>query len=320
MEAVTARVVSKEIAARYAGKIVEQCFKSKVLSADYVGGGSYGMAYKVAQDVFPDVVIVKVFTADGLCKSEAFSLIEMRSHTSVPVPEVYCVCYADNEIPLDCICMQCIEGRDAFFNFGLLFKPKKQKREFAEAVVNGLLELHSYTNEKFGMADNPVFDTWLDCYRPFAVDVMETARKMRAENRLEGYILNAMEKAYARFDDIFCEPVKEACFIHGDLNLMNIMVKPPFTLSGFIDPLESKFADREYDIFQFNNLTGKSFGLYDLYKSKYPVSGNCDVKCAFYALWNEVYCYIKSGTIFKTIMKPIVKNMNGQLKIFYGKK
>lgn len=36
-------------------------------------------------------------------------------------------------------------------------------------------------------------------------------------------------------------------------------------------------------------------------------------KLAFYGLWNEVYCYIKSGVV-NLIMNPLVKNMTKRPK------
>ena len=37
-------------------------------------------------------------------------------------------------------------------------------------------------------------------------------------------------------------------------------------------------------------------------------------KLAFYGLWNEVYCYIKSGVSVNLIMNPLVKNMTKRPK------
>lgn len=121
-----------------------------------------------------------------------------------------------------------------------------------------------------------------------------------------------MRAAWDKFDNIFCEEVSEACLIHGDLNVANIMVDKG-RLSGFIDPLNSMYADREYDLFQFDNLLKKRFNLRSVYMKKYGASANCDYKCAFYGLWNEVYCYIKSGMLVKMIMNPLIDNMYAML-------
>ena len=110
---------------------------------------------------------------------------------------------------------------------------------------------------------------------------------------------------------IFVEEVKEACLIHGDLNIMNIL-KCGDKLS-FIDPLNSMYADREYDLFQFDNLFGKRFFLSELYRKKYGESRRCSVKLAFYGLWNEVFCVIKAGILVPMIMDPLVENMKKML-------
>ena len=108
--------------------------------------------------------------------------------------------------------------------------------------------------------------------------------------------------------------MKEACLIHGDANVMNIMTKKPFELVGFIDPLDSMYADREYELFQLSNLTGNAFRLYQTYKSKYPVSAKCDLKCAFYSLFQEINCYLRNGRYTGFIMRAAVKRAKAQLK------
>lgn len=122
-----------------------------------------------------------------------------------------------------------------------------------------------------------------------------------------------MRAAWKKFDVIFSEKVKTACLIHGDLNVGNIMVGKGYEITGIIDPLNSMYADREYDLFQFDNLTGKRFFLRETYIRKYGASRYCMQKLAFYGLWNEVYCYIKSGVLVGLIMDPLVKNMHKRL-------
>ena len=67
------------------------------------------------------------------------------------------------------------------------------------------------------------------------------------------------------------------------------------------------------DLFQFRNLTGKRFKLTETYLKKYGASGDCEDKLAFYGLWNEVYCFIRSGVLIPTIMNPLVRNMKRRL-------
>ena len=155
---------------------------------------------------------------------------------------------------------------------------------------------------------------WLDHYRPFAEEVLKKAEEYFAAGKLQESVILAMRAAWEKFDVIFSEEVKDACLIHGDLNVGNIMVGKGYKITGFIDPLNSAYADREYDLFQFDNLTGRRFFLRETYIEKYGASRYCLQKLAFYGLWNEVYCYIKSGVLIGFIMDPLVKNMNERLK------
>ena len=148
----------------------------------------------------------------------------------------------------------------------------------------------------------------------FAEAVLRAAEPLCAQKKLDEGILAAMRAAMRKFDAIFCEEVKTASLIHGDLNIANIMVGKGGKLTGLIDPLNAMYADREYGLFQFNNLTGKRFFLCDTYIRKYGASERCAQKLAFYGLWNEVYCTIRSGVLVNLIMKPLVKNMRAQLE------
>ncbi|MCH5351528.1 MAG: phosphotransferase [Clostridiales bacterium] len=282
----------------------------------FISEGSYGRAYKVNIDIKPYVVVVKAYKVKDMHRQEALQLNVLSENTTAKIPKVYFTADGTRDIPFDCLCMEYLEGKNALTDFCLLFKSKKSKKRFAEAVVKAMLELHSCTNPKFGSIDNPKFSNWLDYYRPFAQDIFFTAKRMYEEKRLPKSIYKTMQRAWELFDEIFCEEVKTPSLIHGDLNVMNIMVKRPFDFVGIIDPLNAMFADREYDLFQLTNMTGNCFYLYATYKEKYKVSKNCDIKCAFYALWNEIYCFIKTGHYFKIIMSPIVRRMKMQLKLF----
>ena len=68
-------------------------------------------------------------------------------------------------------------------------------------------------------------------------------------------------------------------------------------LTGFIDPCGSMWADREYDLFQFLNMWGNAFKLYDTYKSKCKMSEHCDFKVSFYGALHENSMRLKGGLI-----------------------
>ena len=289
--------------------------ETTAINVKYLGGGYFGRGFGVEFEN-KEQIVVKFLRANDMLEKEVYDLkLLYDSSPIIKFPKVLFVRKADETIPIDCYAMDKIDGESAFasslFDF---FISKRTKQAFADKVTTALHEVHTHTSDKFGDTLCPDCDSWLDYYKPFAQAVMDKAQEMSKSGELSGKIVAAMQEAWSKFDVIFSEEVKEACLIHGDLNLANIMVDKNFEISGFIDPLNSAYADKEYDLFQFDNLLGKRFKLRKTYIQKYGASKNCDVKCAFYGLWNEVYCYIKSGELFSMIMHPLVKNMKKQLK------
>lgn len=295
MEQTKINPITIESAKQLAINVIKKEFVCNVKSIKYLGGGSFGYAYKVDIDVSPYTVVMKACRCDNMCEREAFELKLLAKDSLIHIPKVYFTYLKDDIIPIDFICMEYINGKNCFTDFSKLFLSKSKKREFADKVTSAMYVWHSKTNEKFGSIQNPTFDEWLDFYKPFAFDILQTARNMVKNSELESYFLRTMECAWNNFDYIFSEKVECASLIHGDLNVMNIITDDNLNPIAIIDPLESKWADAEFDLFQLKNLTGNTFGLYEMYKSKYPTSKNCDLKVAFYAMYHEIYCYISSG-------------------------
>ena len=285
----------------------------EVQSIAYLGGGSFGFVFKATVDRAPFTRIMKACRTDGMANSEAAALRLLRETGTVRVPEVYFTFAATNDIPLDFICMEAVPGRDCFTNLGAHFHTRKTKQRFADAVTAAMYVWHSRTNERFGLLEAPAFEDWLGFYRPFAEDVLNAARRLTAEGALQKRVLRVMERAWAQFDLIFSEPVPAASLIHGDMNPMNILADRRLRLTAVIDPLESKWADPEYDLFQLRNLGGDRFRLYETYKQHYPTSKNCDLKTAFYALFHEVYVFVISGFKSNFILNPLVRRMTKAL-------
>lgn len=302
--------ITKDDAEKYIKTISrEQNFD--VVKIKCLGGGSFGMAYLVK--TYDDEFVIKFLRATDMLDNEIASLDILSKNCPITLPKVLFARKADNNIPLDLYAMTKVVGKNAFTSFGFLFASKKKRMQFADDVTTALHQIHEVRNDKFGSILNATYDTWLEYYREFAITILEKARELHSHNQLSNKIMQAMEKAWACFDVIFGEEVSEACLIHGDLNLANIFIDNG-KLSAFIDPLNTMYADREYDLFQFNNLTGKRFKLSQTYVEKYGASKYCKEKLAFYGLWNEVFCYIKSGVLINVIMNPLVKNMNKVVK------
>lgn len=300
--------LDKNTAKKYAEQIAKQKIGQAIKKIKYLGGGSFGRVYGIEFANGKKIVIKFLRTKDMLDK-EVYDLKLLADNCPVKMPNVLFVQKADNRIPVDCYGMEYIDGKNALRSLGMLVQSKRKREEFADKVTTALHSIHCYKSDKFGDTMSPDCTDWVDYYKPFAKAVLDKAEEMFRAKMLSEKIIAAMRAAWDKFDIIFSERVEEACLIHGDLNIANIIVGKKYQISGFIDPLYSMCADKEYDLFQFDNLTGKRFYLRATYMRKYGASKYCDVKCAFYGLWNEVYCYIKSGVQVNQIMKPLVKNM-----------
>lgn len=297
-----------------AKKIIAKNFDQQLVKLKYLGGGSFGKVFSVQLRSQPTFVL-KICTVEKMAKNEVQQLVALAKSTKAHYPEVLGFFAKDAEIEFDIFAMEKIEGKSLFSDFILLILPKSKREKIANDIIDSMIETHSVQNEKFGSIDNPSYTDWNDYYKKFAYDILTKSRDLHAENKLDNKILELLEQAWEHYDEIFSEKVQTASLIHGDLNVMNVMVNKKHELSGIIDPLGSMYADKEYDLFQLNNLTGKRFNLYKIYKQKAQTSKNCDVKCAFYALYNEIFCYIKSEILLKPILNPIMKEMRCQLEM-----
>lgn len=306
--------LDKKTAKKYAEQVAAQHIGQKLNKVKYLGGGSFGRAYSLQ---FSDgkKIVIKFFRAQEMLEKEVHDLKLLADNCSVKIPRVLFTAKAAGQIPADCYAMEYIGGKNCLMSLGMLLQSKRKRLDFADRVTTALHQIHCRKNDKFGDTMSPDCNTWTDYYRPFANAVYDKAEQMFKTGDLSEKIILAMRAAWSKFDIIFSEKIEEACLIHGDLNIANIMVGKGNKINAFIDPLNSMYADREYDLFQFDNLTGKRFFLRQTYIKKYGASNFCDVKCAFYGLWNEVYCYIKSGVLVNLIMNPLIKNMYRQLAV-----
>lgn len=296
---------------KYAALAYEEFCGENAVEIRCLGGGSFGMAFSVTAKGGSKAV-VKFLRADGMLSKEAHDLKLLGSVCPIKMPEVFFTRPKDGKIPLDCYGMELIDGKPLFFGVMDFLSPKSRRAALAERITDALHEIHLHVSEKFGDTLNPAFDDWTDYYRPFAEQVLNKAEEFAARGELNKHIVEVMRAAMKKFDVIFEEKVERACLIHGDLNVVNILKKGDSL--AFIDPLGSAYADVEYDLFQFYNLTGRRYLLGQTYREKYGESKRCDDKLAFYGLWNEVFCFIKSGVLIPSIMNPLVKNMKKRLK------
>lgn len=272
---------------------VKKYLDADVSDIKFIGGGSNGKAFKAALDD-GRVIVIKAFREQGAQNKEASQLRILSANTSVKMPEVLFT-HADRETAL--LGMTFIEGKNVL-DPSFLFKSRQQKEKFAEDVVNGLSQIHSVTAEKFGELDNPQYSSWCDYFCAEKQEPwLEGLKKLCEQGKFSRKKLELLQRATVIFNEI-CEEPEKPSLIHGDLNIMNIMAEPKtLQLTGFIDPSGTIWADREYDLYQFLNMWGGSFGLYEKYKKVHGLSENADFRVAYYAAIHEAACRLGSGLI-----------------------
>jgi len=266
---------------------------SEIKEMKFIGGGSFGKVFKV-ELTDGRTVAVKAFRRQGANKEEATQLKILAENTSVKMPKVLFT-YNDDTVAL--MGMSFIEGENVL-NIGYLFKSKKQKSDFAKAVVKGMTEWHSVKGEGYGFIDGEKYSTWKECYKkekqePWLKGLSELADKGKFSKKK----LSLLIETTKIFDEINEEP-EHPVLIHADLNIMNIMAdEKSFELTGFIDPCGAMWADREYDLFQLRNMWGDCYGLYAEYKRQNKLSDYADFKIAYYAALHEASCRLQGGLI-----------------------
>lgn len=272
---------------------VERTMGETLTGLRYIGGGSYGRVFQGTLTNSKEKIILKAYRRRGLQNEEAHQLKVLGRHTSVKMPQVLFT-YEDEKTAV--LAMSFIEGENAM-NPKFILKSRERKSNFAFQVIDGMLEWHSVTNDRYGFLQNPESDSWKTFYlesffEPRMNGLKELCRNGKyPESDLERLLMGA-EIFKKETDEPEC-PV----LIHGDLNIMNIMVDPKtMRVNGFIDPLDSMWADREYDLFQLQNMWGDKFGLFDEYKRRVRLSKDISFKLAFYGAVNEASCRLRSGS------------------------
>ena len=123
---------------------------------NFIGGGSFGRVYKATLSG-GEIIAVKAYKLQGDQYGEAKQLEILAENTSVKMPEVVFT-YEDENTAI--LAMTFVEGKNVLEPVFLL-RSKTQKKVFAEAVIDGMLQWHSVTNDMFSMLnfDYPMMKT-----------------------------------------------------------------------------------------------------------------------------------------------------------------
>ena len=271
--------------------VISEKLNKKAVNFKFIGGGSYGRVYKVALSD-GQVIAVKGYMLPGMHEEEARQLEMLSKNTSVKMPEVLFTYDDDNTAVL---AMSFVEGQNVL-NPLFLLKSRAQKQKFADEVISGMLEWHSVTNDKFGSLSKPTYDSWYDFYKKERQEPwLKALKELSDKGKFSKKKMELLYKATEIFNKL-PEEGSEPVLIHADLNIMNIMADPKtLKLIAFIDPCGSMWADREYDLFQFRNMWGDAYGLYEAYKRRCGASKYTDFRVAYYGAMLEASMRLKGG-------------------------
>ena len=291
-------------------RIVTEKLGAETAGIKFIGGGSFGRVYAVTL-VSSQVIAVKAYRVQGSQHDEAQQLSILAENTDVKMPQVLFT-YEDEDTAI--LGMTFVEGKNALDPM-FLFKSKKQKNKFADSVIDGMLKWHSVTNDKFGSLTDAHYDTWIEYYKkekqePWLKALGELADKGKFSLKK----LELLQKATEIFNSNYNEN-STPVLIHADLNIMNIMADPKtMILTAFIDPCGAMWADREYDLFQFRNMWGDAFGLYEAYKKKTGLGDDADFRVAYYGAMHEASMRLKGGLIVPVWEDLDMKRLKKEMK------
>lgn len=290
--------------------IVENRMHTKVNEVAAAGKGASGSVYCVRIQNEPYVIAVKTSEYyDTMCREKAM-LDYLFERVSYKVPQTYFICQKDDVTFLG---MEFINGVSGKNEFKLNFI--RNKKHLADSIVDAFLDTKSVQSDKFGVFDNPVYDTWKAYYRDFFNDIYSFAKEKFATKEISQTIMNAVQWIEDNFDLIFDSVQGPACLSHGDFWMPNMIVDfKKSELAGVLDPFNMIYAEPEYELFAFTLGFGKRLRLYDVYKKRVKASAFCDLKVELYALCNELHWCMLLGMVNKSYIEFRSKKLMEQAR------
>lgn len=270
--------------------IVEKQMNTKVKSVRECGKGASGSVYLVKITTEPFEIAVKTSKYyDAICK-EKDMLDFLSPKVSYKVPKTYFLHRENATVYLGMDYIKGISGKSKY----LAFVPSRKK--LRNSIIDALMNAQSVHNDKFGKYDNPVYDTWVEYYKDYFVDIYAFTKSKFEKNEIEPEIMEAVELISKNFDEIFSVTNNTACLCHGDFWMPNLIIDfCKSELAGAVDPFDMLWAEPEYELFCLTLGFGEKLKLYDEYKKRNITTKYCDLKVELYALCNELNWYILLG-------------------------
>lgn len=290
-------------------------YPNKVIS---LGGGFYGRVFLAELEKEPYSIIIKIHLYPNLAYKEALQLTTLAAHATVKMPEVYFVHNSDDDTPYDALAMEYITGINA--GSRELIINDKDKTNIATGIVDNLISYHQTINPNgFGEIDASCFELdWRDYYKPKAEKILHKAQQTYESGSITAEVFSVMYKAFINYDRIFYLPITCPRLIHGDYNTWNVLIDEDLrNVKAVIDPFNCCWGDSEMDLYQLNNANGKYYGLFDIYRSKFPLSENYEIKKCFYEVFTELmHFYDANIDIGKSNIPAQAKKLETQMNLY----
>jgi fructosamine-3-kinase len=298
--------------------ITEKFYDTTPLNITSLGGGFYGRVFLAKINKEPFDVVFKLYLYNGLAEKEAAQLRTLSKYTIIKIPEVYFFHDADADISNDVLAMEYIDG----ISIGSMdiSLDEKLRIQIAHSIVDNQRSYHNAINrEGFGEIDSGVYEKdWTKYYYPKAESTFYNIEEMHKKGKIEDSVLSSARRAFDNFGKIFYLPVEKASLIHADYNTWNTLFDKEITYpKAIIDPFNCCWSDLELDLYQLTHANGNYFGLLDLYKKKFTVSENFEIKNCFYELFTELtHHYNANVDVPVQKVNPYVNALNAQMKIY----
>ncbi|MHB0998846.1 MAG: fructosamine kinase family protein [Armatimonadota bacterium] len=239
-------------------------------------GGMVDSVLALEFDVPPYNAVVKVSRETDFT-GQADALNYLRTHSRMPLPEVYLKGTASEQMALSFLLMEMLPG----VNMGDASISPDQRLNIDYQLAKILIELHSHTGDHFGViGSDETGASWFDLFKVWIMD-----NWTRAVPRLTQKSLDIIPILLDRMPDVFSEqPVPT--LIHGDIWANNIMLDmrgDDWVITGFVDP-GTMYADVEFELAYleiFQTVTG---GFFDRYYKDRPMRGGYNIRKLYYWL------------------------------------
>jgi fructosamine-3-kinase len=247
-------------------------------SVERLYGGMIRSVLALEFDQPPYRAVIKVSDEEANpFEGEARALRYLRSHSRLPVPEVY-LCQAAGELMVPgFLLMERLPG----IHLGQAAMTRPERQEIDRQLADILLELHSHERDTFGPVDgSESFLRWLDYFEPLIRENFEDSR-LRLTRRSQEIIPKLLDPMPQYFDS-----QERPTLIHGDIWETNVIVDrrgDRWVVTGLVDPA-ARYADVEFELAYLEVFRTVADAFFERYCRERPLREGYEVRRLYYWL------------------------------------